>query len=74
MTDNCETCSHLHFVKSDDGAIDNTQICDIDGFFIVRAVTHRCKHWTNRESKEKNITLLDSRHLDSRVLMDFVKN
>ena len=68
MTETCANCSHIHFAKSDDGAIDNSQICDIDGFFIIKT-THRCGHWKERPDGERNVHILDSLHLDSRDLM-----
>lgn len=64
----CDNCNHLHYVKSDDGCIDDSQICDIDGYFIIKT-THTCRQWRARQENEANIHLLDSRHLDSRELM-----
>lgn len=68
--DVCFTCDHLHYVKSDDDVISNSQICDVDGFFIVKT-SHRCREWTKRESDERHTHLLDSRNLDSRELMAY---
>ena len=61
MSDTCRNCKNLQLVRTIDGTISESNMCIVDGYFMVNNDYH-CEKWEESDENQNRI-VIDDRYL-----------